>query len=259
MRQLLMRPQDRASEALGDPEVARVLLAMLTDVHCFEITAAMPLYYELVKIARAPGGDEAITSLLRTAVFMPAPKTWIEHLGLDKGHRTAVLLVNSPWGIQATMFAKGHPPGFLGNLSTGTGINPPGAPRLPDCIVNLPTEVSADMRALVGIYLAMINSPKVVSRQQHEPHKGLAREVRQHRNLGQPFALLPWHEIKLQVTKPRYIDDGEPHADQITGKRALHFVRRFMRIRLGKLEYVTAHWRGDPALGVHQSDYRVSV
>jgi hypothetical protein len=68
-----------------------------------------------------------------------------------------------------------------------------------------------------------------------------------------------WYEIKLQVTKPRYVDDGAPHADQITGQRALHFVRKFIRIRLGKLEYVREHWRGDPALGVRQSDYRVSI
>jgi hypothetical protein len=28
---------------------------------------------------------------------------------------------------------------------------------------------------------------------------------------------------------------------------------------LGKLEHVRSHWRGDPALGIHQASYRVKL
>ena len=38
---------------------------------------------------------------------------------------------------------------------------------------------------------------------------------------------------------------------------ALHTVRAFWRFRLGKLEFVRPHWRGDPAYGVSRRVYRL--
>ena len=38
---------------------------------------------------------------------------------------------------------------------------------------------------------------------------------------------------------------------------ALHTVRAFWRFKLGKLEFVRPHWRGDPAYGVSRRVYRL--
>lgn len=68
-----------------------------------------------------------------------------------------------------------------------------------------------------------------------------------------------WTEIKLQINKPADIDDGQPHADRVTGQRALHFCRSHLRVKRGKLEYVRSHWRGDASLGIRRSTYKVAA
>jgi len=103
--------------------------------------------------------------------------------------------------------------------------------------------------------LSIINSPKIIDRSTHKPSSGLQKRL--NRKARTPFELLPWHEIFLDVRPP---PDGSDHAgsgERLTGPKAFHFCRSFIRIRLGKLEHVRAHWRGDPALGVSQASYRV--
>jgi hypothetical protein len=73
------------------------------------------------------------------------------------------------------------------------------------------------------------------------------------------FPLRAWTEIVLEVTPPSEagaLDPGEAH---LTGRRALHFCRQHLRIRGGRLELVKAHWRGDAAIGIKQSRYRVAA
>ena len=104
--------------------------------------------------------------------------------------------------------------------------------------------------------MILINSPHIIGRRKHMPHAGLERQLT--RGLaGGKFPLHAWTEINLQVAKPVEIDDGEPHEAHLTGRRALHFVRKHIRIRLGQLEYVSAHWRGDPSIGIKRSRYTV--
>jgi hypothetical protein len=107
-----------------------------------------------------------------------------------------------------------------------------------------------------GLLMVIINSPKIIGRREHQPHKGLVRQLKRTK-LGESLGTLrPWHEIRLQITKPRDIDDGHEHADTITGRRALHFCRRHLRVcASGKLTYVSPHWRGDPTLGVRNPSY----
>jgi hypothetical protein len=88
-------------------------------------------------------------------------------------------------------------------------------------------------------------------------HKGLARELK-HSKLG--FGpLRDWHEIKLEVTKPRDVDDGEAHSDVIIGKRALHFCRKHLRLWNGRLIPVREHWRGDASIGIRRGRYVVTA
>jgi hypothetical protein len=263
-RQSMARPKDRIG-IWSDPRHIEALQADLTDVHCFEVTAVQPLCRQLAGTLHSCGEEKAAAFLDRYA-FLPAPKTWIEDQCAD-GHRIAVLFETLPssW-VRVTVFSATHgatvgeiafAPFRYSALEKRTDSG-----RCRYVGLNAIADDDVRRRLLLGEIhydLLLINNPKVVGRQRHEPHKGLAREVRQHRSFGQAFRLLPWHEIKLQITKPADIDDGEPHQDQITGQRALHFVRKFVRIRLGRLEYVSAHWRGNPALGIHQSDYWVGV
>jgi hypothetical protein len=56
--------------------------------------------------------------------------------------------------------------------------------------------------------------------------------------------------------------DGEPATvTPATGAgmpRALHFVRAHLRLRLGKIELVRPHWRGDAQLGIKRPAYLVT-
>jgi hypothetical protein len=90
----------------------------------------------------------------------------------------------------------------------------------------LPDEWASHVACETSVRLAILNSPRIVGRRVHHPHKGLARELAHKPELG-IGPLHNWHEIKLEVTKPR---DGEPHSDVITGRRALHFCRKHIRI-----------------------------
>jgi hypothetical protein len=102
--------------------------------------------------------------------------------------------------------------------------------------------------------LAIINTPKIVGRREHAPHKGLVKNIRKVH--GKAYQLRPWTEIKLEITPP---PGGDGSREVLTGKKALHFCRAHLRIRRGKLERVTSHWRGDPALGIVRSRYSVNA
>jgi hypothetical protein len=263
LRQALARPQDR-TDGWRYPGNAETLRADLRDIHCFEVTAAMPLIAQLGATLTAYD-DEKRDGLCAAHGFLPAPKTWIEcRLSPEdrQPERFALLVEPAPQKeavVSATFFRRTRASYICLASFAPMMLHLPGRRDLERYVGGAPATEEERRLFLPLVALFLLNSPQIVGRQCHEAHKGLAREVRQHRNFGQAFRLLPWHEIKLQITKPADIDDGKAHQDQITGRRALHFVRKFMRIRLGRLEYVHSHWRGDPALGIHQSDYRVGV
>jgi hypothetical protein len=107
--------------------------------------------------------------------------------------------------------------------------------------------------------LALINTPRVIGQRMHYPHQRLEREKLARLKLVGKFPLRAWTEIILKVAPP---DDrsGEPSQEgHLTGERCLHFCRTYLRVRLGMLEYVDAHWRGNPALGMKQSRYRLEL
>src|SRR5262245_44815390 len=103
--------------------------------------------------------------------------------------------------------------------------------------------------------LAMINTPRIIGRRQHAPNRNLERKLLR-AGVGK-YPLLAWTEIKLEVGPPRDVSNDAATETHLTGRKALHFCRSFIRIRLGRLEIVRSHWRGDPALGIKQSRYRL--
>lgn len=104
--------------------------------------------------------------------------------------------------------------------------------------------------------LALINSPRIIGRRQHTPHRGLERKLTKRFGVG-AFPLRGWTEIKLEICPPEDFSDRDSAEAHLTGQKALHFCRAHLRIRRGNLEVVRGHWRGDAALGIKRSRYRL--
>jgi hypothetical protein len=249
-------------------------LDVFDDWHFFECSA--------ISHAAVPLGKKLMTGLLdmhdrqmplekaSRLAFLPAPKVMIEtdYWAKDRVKRLAFLLEEvsdhmasvrtialarpdprlAPDTIVPVPLAlKGLP--LFGSDHVGTSIGcDPGDDK---------DDATAEAILLYGI-LAMINTPRVIMRTQHMPHRGLERLLRAQRGLVGKFPLGAWTELLLKVQPPR-VHEGEPIEAHLTGARALHFCRCHLRIRLGELELVSAHWRGDPALGIKQTRYRLEM
>jgi hypothetical protein len=245
------------------------ILAPLNDVHCFEISS-------IARDAKTLGW-EAIRRGLLTAeqTFLPAPKTWLEYtmrseFGADHVvSRVGLLLCEIASNVVfCDVSWLGHdntwvslPNGFAIDL-TWRGCTTNVGAGLVAYPVNWPPD--ADRVALVRSYtalalgaLAFINSPRIIGRRQHAPHRGLERELIKHQKVIGSFPLRAWTEILLDVTPPKEADGQHAFEAHLTGTRALHFVRSHLRIRDGKLSFVKAHWRGDASIGIKQSRYVV--
>lgn len=201
--------------------------SIVSDIHCFECTEVFDLACDLADSGR-------LKKILDDRIFLPAPKTWIEHKG--ENGRTAWLLTEKPFSMKFVV-DQGHR--YYVKTADLSGKS----------------EESHLLLGLVLAMLALINTPHIVSRDALDPHRGLNR-LWMKRFRSAP--LNAWHELKLRVAKPIEIDDDEPHAAHIGGQRALHFCRAHLRVRLGRLEFVTSHWRGDAALGTKLTRYKVA-
>lgn len=223
------------------------LLEQMGDIHCFEVSEVKEAAVELaIDINR-----KVIPERL---AFLPAPKTWIEWQE-DKA-RVGVLLQQTKFDDQVafTHFALADANKF-GSLAGGllhlhSGAKPTGATH----------EIGLRDRAntlKIYAFLALINTPRIVGRVTHLPHAGLQKSLVASRAMTGSFPLKAWTEIKLSILPPE-IQPGIRDAC-LTGERALHFCRAYLRIRLGQLEMVRAHWRGDASIGIKQSRYKVTA
>lgn len=104
-------------------------------------------------------------------------------------------------------------------------------------------------RAKIGAFLAaicaMIATPRVTTLAEHDLTKlNRAREKRGH----PPY--LHYHDVNINIDD--YLREKSAH--QTTGDDeggiSMHHVRAHIRMRLGKVEFVRPHWRGDPARGI---------
>lgn len=197
--------------------------------------------------------------------FLPAPITWVElvhepdipsiairvgYLLQEVGDGLIVgcLFIAKERGAWWGKIAEFVVPHRDGNKAGQARVSPPLVDWLPEHLSN---NLQLDVHAI----LAIINSPKIVRRETRRPHAGLAREIRKAH--GQVH-LLPWHEIKLQVTPPDLNEDEIMSGQfRFSKGRALHFCRAHLRMWNGRLILVSAHWRGDPALGISRGRYRV--
>lgn len=234
--------------AYGD---AAQRLRLLDGVHFFEVSAVN-------EAARTLAADFLRgRDLPAVLAFLPAPRTWLEWA--EPSGRCAVLLEAEATDVaahtQSIGLLKGgrlvFPPG-KGWLMLGTSVGLRGI-GYPAAVTPKHPEV---LDAVLYAFLAMVNTPRVIGRRQHMPHAGLQRRLAAAHRMPGKYPLHAWHELALEVTPPRLNDDA-PHEARLTGGKALHFVRGHLRIRQGRLERVSPHWRGDPALGMKQTRYRL--
>jgi hypothetical protein len=108
--------------------------------------------------------------------------------------------------------------------------------------------------AMAMLALDIIGQPTLCHLKVHQPHRGLERALRRG-GVGK-YPLLAWHEVVIKPQdRPLTQREIEGH---LTGRKCLHFVRGHRRrYRDGRETRVTHHWRGDPALGIARTRYRV--
>lgn len=255
-KQIVARPKHR-EHIWAEPQNLKILRSAIEDIHCFEVTNILPMLVEFKDtFLRQP---ERTESLFETYSFLPAPKTWIEWRH-GSGNRVAVLVEELTEGAAGVTFFCEMMATNLGQISTSSGdfFDYGGKRYLPNFMTHsIGADTFSGLISFAHIMLLLINSPRIIGRRQHMPNAGLERRLARGLGAGS-FPLQAWTEILLRVSKPVEIDDGEPHEAHLTGRRALHFCRKHIRIRNGKLEYVSAHWRGDPAIGIKQSRYVVT-
>jgi hypothetical protein len=106
--------------------------------------------------------------------------------------------------------------------------------------------------------LSLINTPRIIGQRQHMPHLRAERDQLKKLKLVGKFPLRAWTEILLTVAMPQTRYEEPSQEAHLTGERCLHYCRTHIRVRLGMLEYVEGHWRGNPALGMKRSRYRLA-
>lgn len=227
----------------------------LDDTHFFEATEVLPLLPILMD--RERGVSE---QFFCDRVFLPAPKTWIEFKN-PAGHQAGVLLKSpegSTWARVSYFFDDvAGPLGWLSTVSDDYKTHE-GEVAVPTFVKELwGKNFFPGFLALAQWILVIINSPKVIGRKQIMPHRGLEKRLLKTKALSGRFPLHAWTELTLEATPTHVDQSGEVHEARLTGQRCLHFCRKHLRVRNGRLELVSAHWRGDPALGIKRTRYKL--
>jgi hypothetical protein len=211
----------------------------------FDCTAVRDVARTTVAKLAAADDQGNLTGLLDSDLdFLPAPATWVEWK--DKtGTRVGVMLNDSAAGrCGRAFFQKSGRPAVFGSAGMLKNL-PEGA-----AIIG---EIFDALMTAQGM-LVLINLPRVIGRVQHQPHAGLQRELARNKKLIGSFPLNVWTELKLEVRPPKREGDAA-HETQLTGEKALEFVRRHLRFQNGKWVWVRWHFRGNPALGIRQRKY----
>lgn len=241
------------------------LLPMMADIHCFEMSDVFPLICQIVDDPKFDYQQAKYEELAESTSFLPAPRTWIEWQDHRRaGLRGGALLVESgggahvmqaaglgdEWGSAAPWMNFAFP-------LAGRDENPNALAASKD-LTSDQAESLGVMALILRVALALINTPRIIGRQQHMPNGALERRLLRHRRDVGHFPLHAWTEIKLQVHAPANLSDDEPVEAHLTGQRALHFCRAHLRIKQGRVEFVRSHWRGDASLGIKRSRYTVT-
>lgn len=241
------------------------LLPRMRDIHCFEVSNVFDMAADLC-VNNSMLGPAAMNSDL---AFLPAPKTWIEWRRGEHGNeREGVLLEQTAdgraawctWAFKGAGLFRSQAKHHRFAIGLGDEVVAMKVADKAGVARWLSGETEAQARgwtALVYALLALINTPRVIGRRQHMPHAGLERRLLQMKGIVGKFPLHAWTEITLECKPPDDMSDMPGYEARLTGMKCLHFCRAHLRIRRGRVEFVSSHWRGNPALGMKQSRYRV--
>ena len=244
------------------------VLGEMSNVRCFEVTEILDAVKAVLTtgISEADGGSEAmgerVAEIAGQTSFLPAPKTWIEWAG--GGARIGFLLQADEGADFAFVRMVSYDPtrtshpvrsaDFAYTIGLAARGGSPNHYHASRDLTPAEEQDVGDFTATLHGVLAFINARRMIGRQDHGVHKGLQKRLSQ---AGADVVLHPWTEIKLSVS-PSAAGGEEAVGERLIGQRALHFCRSHLRLRRGRLEIVRAHWRGDAALGMKQTRYRVT-
>jgi hypothetical protein len=223
-------------------------------------------YFELSEVYEAMHslavdiGRQLLQKRYSDLAFLPAPVTWLEWKG-PQTPRLAWVLVDR--GVTADVYV------IAGDIESRFVMAIPLRDQLLSqepselMITVAPTKngtrpgLFAENYPALLAALALINTPRIIGRRQHMPHRGLEKRLlRDRANIGR-FPAGAWTEIKLAITPPKDMADGNSIEAHYTGSKALHFCRAHLRVRCGRIEVVRGHWRGDASLGIKRSRYKL--
>lgn len=235
----------RKSIADGHQYIPQLLSS---DCHCFEVTEVRPLMVDLAKNAEWRVSNDQ-------HIFLPSPITWIEWK-TNNGRNAGKLESDGPKLTLSFYYDNGKVFGAREDINI---FRHPDDGRLQ---IGISKDLDDDDRIeclsfsrLFLAALALINTPRIISQRQHMPHAGLQRQIAASKKMVGRFPLRAWTEIVLEVHRPKTHEAD--HDTHLSGGKALHFCRAHLRIKRGRVEFVSHHWRGDPSIGIKRSRYKV--
>ncbi len=250
----LLKPHKKQAPWCRDDKYMQGIFQHFGDTYCFDVSEVQDLIRDLANKLEQDYATDPERFDPRLA-FLAAPSMWIETSfpgsgSAPKGARIAAaywlnpltddpqrVLVDVFTGVTGTVPRDANPSIKLHSLAGSLTLL-----QQPDIQYLAHTKD----HFLVYAMLAIINSPRVIPQDEIQPHRGHARELRQR---GLPFEPKPWRKITLSVSRSAVLEATGEDTGTLHGTKAHHFVRRFARIRLGRLEVVKAHWRGNPERG----------
>lgn len=226
------------------------LFGRMEGLHCFDVSALEGAVSEFMKQADLA---TCVTDMA-FGMFLPSPRTWLEYF-ID-GNRTAIVVeaMGDRYGLSLVTCRKIKSI-FFGYLNPVTSemelsLNPDQLMGLNDTDDQLWQQFNYLIIRAVS-FLDLINAPGTVTMDHHDPHAGFARALKKS---GIEYPLKAWSEVRIS-------HDSDAVSDGFVGptsRRCLHFVRAHQRhLQSGDLTLVSHHWRGDPALGIKRTKYRV--
>jgi hypothetical protein len=242
----------------------------LLNCQFFDFSQIVPLMVTVIEKfgARTRSGD--LSAWPCESLFLPAARCWFEFSGasigtdklppmegaaLDVKYIALLLDVNERGQICIVEHVRLLASGDLLRERLPARFTPGG--YLETSCPPSREEHAVALAAMVLACCVLINSPRVVATQQTPPHRGLQRTLTSMGVLGDGVRLREWTTVLLDVGPPPLGAESAEDRPRFLGARALHFCRRYLRVRLGRLEVVSPHWRGDPTLGTVRKSYRV--
>lgn len=235
----------------------------LAGAHFYDTTAIAPWVCDARNSLFCDRKDRE-TVLCGQRLFMPFDKIIAEE-AIEGGPPVLhVYEVSGAWIVYGQMYPDGFDPlmRFKSDDASIVEFSDFAQAQFNRILARVPIGVSYSMwvhllHQIAIARLLLILNPSVFVHQQKSAAPWAKAMERKH-GISR-YVLKAWTEIRLEVHADALREAGETQRT-ITGARAWHWVRGHFRVLkdLGKITFVKAHPRGDPALGFKQKRYRMT-